>query len=494
MAKPAKFNAIIASAEMLRGRQIQDRQSTTAAGTRNEEAWKFYDTLGELSFGVTWFANTLSRIRLTAARKTPGGEEPAIVRDGLANDLVGEIADGIGGQSRLLWGFGNFLPMTGEGYLVGETDESATSWRVYPPEAIRIRGRKGQTRTEIQVDESAWRSLPNESIVTRVWREHPRKWWRAQSPAQVALPIMKELELINRHIVSVLQSRLAGAGILVVPTEITFAPSPEHADAPDPFVAELVDTMITPIGDPGSASAVVPLVVRMPAQYAEALRHITFGTELDRRILNLRDSAIRRLATTLDLPAEVLLGLGEVNHWTGWQITEEAFKTHVAPAVELVCDALTIGYLRPAIDASMSGEDSGEWVVWYDNSELTVRPDHSENVVSAYDRYEVSGQALRRELGLDESDVPTGEELRVQALKKMLNHPVAAELAARELGVISDETAAVRALDAQLEEKADLAPTNGNGAMPDAGGRRPSAEAPGPTVPGLPTTPPRRNP
>jgi hypothetical protein len=316
-AKP-KYNALVASAEMVKGAKLQERKSETS-GARNEEVWAFYETLGELSFGVTWFANTLSRLRLTAARRMPGGEEPAIVTSGAAADLVTEIAGGIGGQSRILWSFGNFLPLTGDMYLVADDDDDEIAWRIYPPEGIRSKGRKGREITEVQIGSAPyWRALSDNALTTRIWREHPRKWWLAQSGGRTALPIMKELELVNRHIASTLQSRLAGAGILVLPTEVTFAPSPAHADAPDPFVAELMDSMLTPIKDPGSASAVVPMVVRIPSQYAEALKHVTFDTLLDRRVLNMRDSAINRLATTLDLPAEVMLGLGGVNHWTGW--------------------------------------------------------------------------------------------------------------------------------------------------------------------------------
>lgn len=464
-----KYNALVASAERIRAETL-DQHKADGWAAMNNEVWAFYDTLGELAFGVTWFANTLSRLRLTAAQKQPGGEEPRIVTDGPAAEVVAQIADGIGGQSRLLWGFGNFLPLTGDTYCIGQTDDDKTQWRAYPPDCIRSTGRN--QIIQVQTGDSDWTDVPDEAVVTRVWREHPRRWWRAQSPARTALPIMKELELINRHIASTLQSRLAGAGILVVPTEVTFQPSEEHSDAPDPFVAELIDIMVTPIKDPGSASAVVPMVVRIPAAFADAFKHISFETLLDRQTLKLRDSAISRLATTLDLPAEVLLGMGTVNHWSGWQISEDAFKTHVAPAIEMVCNALTIGYLTPALE-SLRVPNASDFVIWYDSSELTVRPDHSENVFAAYDRGEASGTALRREIGIDESDKPTDDQFKEQALKNMLKHPVAAELAARELGILSDTTT-------------PIGEPNGN-----VGGAPPNGLAPPAPTRGIPTTPPK---
>lgn len=103
-------------------------------------------------------------------------------------------------------------------------------------------------------------------------------------------------------------------------------------------------------------------------------------------------------------------------------------------------------------------------------------------MVAAYDRYEVNGTALRRELGVDESDKPTDEELREQGLKKLLNHPAIAELAARELGIISEETVVLQPKSTDAED------TTG---APPVGGAPQNPEAPSAPTRGVPTTPPR---
>jgi hypothetical protein len=59
-------------------------------------------------------------------------------------------------------------------------------------------------------------------------------------------------------------------------------------------------------------------------------------------------------------------------------------------------------------------------VVWYDLSELAVRPDKSGNAVLLYDRMEIDGDALRRETGFSDEDKPEGEELKEQALKRII--------------------------------------------------------------------------
>ena len=49
---------------------------------------------------------------------------------------------------------------------------------------------------------------------------------------------------------------------------------------------------------------------------------------------------IRRMATAMDLPNEVLLGMADTNHWTAWQIKEETFQTHIRPFVEMICNSI----------------------------------------------------------------------------------------------------------------------------------------------------------
>ncbi len=110
---------------------------------------------------------------------------------------------------------------------------------------------------------------------------------------------------------------------------------------------------------------------------------------------------------------------------TAWVLDEDALKTHIAPTAETICDSLTRGYLWPRLKASgMSAKEYTKYVVWYDMSELAQRPDKSANAEAAYDRMELSGEALRREGGFDEDDAPTPEEVVEMALKALVrNNP-----------------------------------------------------------------------
>jgi hypothetical protein len=395
------------------------------------EAWGYYDRLGEYRFAVQWLAGMISRIRLVAARPGAPGDEPETVTDGLAAQYVAELAGGIGGQAEMLDALATMLTVVGDGWLVGEGAPGAYAWQVRSADEVRRGGRApGADGPGVQVlaDTSSdrkldWRPLPADSLVVRVWRPHKRLRYLADSPTRASLNALRELDLNARYIQATYLSRLASAGMVVLPNEATLPGRDDVPDdAPDPFVWEWIETAREAIAHPGSASAVVPIPIRLPADLVDKVRFVDFTTAMDEQILDKRESALKRLATGLDLPAEVLTGLGSANHWTAWQIEEQALKAHIAPPVELICHSLTVGYLQPRLAAA--GENPTAGLVWYDPSELTVRPDRSANAVELYDRAEINGDALRRETGFDASDAP--DDQPAQILTGLARNPASA--------------------------------------------------------------------
>lgn len=427
-------DAVVADAKILSGPGTEaDAQTgmrrhlyrTTEEWQR--EVWDFYDSLGEFRQGITWKANMLSRVRLVAGRRVAGQDEPEPIKTGPAADLVAELAGGVGGQAALMSSFAVYLDVPGECYLVGETLADGTNkWYTVSIEEARPKFIDGQSLPEFEVyegDTRRWRQLPPDSMVVRVHRAHKR--WRhvADAPSRACRTLMRELELINRHIAAQYMSRLASAGLVVFPDEVTFPVRAEFADAPDPFVAEWIEIAAEAIKTPGTAAAVVPIPIKVPGEYVDKVKHVDFTLKLDDKIIEKRDSGLSRLAIELDMPPEALLGTRDVNHWNAWLVDEQGVKIHVAPDAEIVCDALTQGFLVPRLKAA--GEDFEDIVVWYDASELILRPDLSAAAGNTYDRGELKGETLRAATGFNENDKPTDEELkRILLVKAALTQPV----------------------------------------------------------------------
>jgi hypothetical protein len=412
---PREPEALTAAAQVVRKPESQYLQYTQ---NWQNEAWDFYDSCGEANYGITWLANMLSQVRLRAARMAPGLDEPEILSTGIPAEIIGALAGGVGGQSQIMRSLATQLSVPGDSYLVGEQAGVAENWTVRSVDEVRVQNRKYQVVAD-RTPTIEWRDLPPDSVPVRIWRPHMRWNSVADSPMRSALPILRELELVNRHITAQYLSRLASAGLLILPDEVEFPVREEFAEAEDPFVAEWIEIGAQAIANPGTASAVIPIPIRVPGEYVDKIKFLDFTLKIDEKIIEKRDSAINRLATKLDIPTEVLTGMGKVNHWTAWQLDEGSLKTHIAPLVETICYSLTTGYYQPRLKAS-GVEDAERYVVWYDMSELALRPDNSTNAMAAYDRFEISGEALRRETGFGEDDKPSDEELRVMALKSII--------------------------------------------------------------------------
>ena len=450
--------ALTAAATSVNTRTASSSFLSSSESWQNE-VWSYYDTLGEYRYGVDWKARMMSRVRLYAARIDPTQDEPIrLDDDSLAVRLVSRLGGAVE-QPAMLADISTQLDVPGEGFVIAEVIDGVESWTVRSRDEIRKRSGIVEVVDEDTLSNTQeWRSLAAENFVMRIFHPHKRYHYMADSASRAARGTMREIELVNRHILAQYLSRLASAGVWLVPEEITFPVREEFADQPDPFMAEWIEIAAEAIQKPGTASAVVPIPMKIPGEWISAAKDgfIDFTLQIDEQVIEKRESAIRRLATQINIPAEILTGMGAVNHWGAWQLEEGAVKTSIAPDVEDVCSAFTKQYLRPRLAAS-GEDDPNQFVVWYDLSEITIRPDRSEKAIQLYDRLELSGEAARREAGFNESDKPEDEELREQGLKVIINSlPSGAASALAQL-VGDQQVDPVIPISAQSPEEAEQA-------------------------------------
>lgn len=465
-----------------------EREQTRSLRQRNpfsytswqEEVWAFYDAEGEFGWSVDWLTKAMSRVRLTAAEVLTGGDEPAVLDTGPAAEQIARLGAGDGGHGGILAALTPQLSVPGEGWLVGEQyPQGGESWCVRSTDEIRMSTARGASY-EVREDDQLWRPLGDRSFVTRVWDPHPRLHYRATSAAQRALPILRRIDLLDRRITATLVSRLAMNGLLLIPQEGSFTTPKQYAESDDPFVAMLIDVASNNIKNPGSASAAIPMPVRFTKDLIEKWKHLTFGDGITKELLDERTAELRRLATAVNVPAEVVLGMGDINHWSAWQLEESAIKLHVSPLAELICNALTIGYLRPLLAADgapLVGPNGGHIVCWYDTSELTARPDKTDPAFRAYDRFELSGEALRRETGFGEDDAPDNGELKQQILKRLAT---TIQLGVFALDQLTGGSTGAAAGGGTPDETPEAGPAGGPGAAPDEGDDPAAGPADGP--------------
>ena len=461
---PIPMNSLVASAKRLTEKALKagSFKKTTAQGWQ-EDAWEMWDLVGEEHFLGTTLANQASKAKFYVGRLPEGShtiDMPEPVEDEALQGLLDSVGSGPVGFAQMIQRMLVNLWVAGDGWFVGipkalipdyefETEEEAEA-ALAQLMAINAESANGagpvglDEAADITMEDLEWRMMsvsevtlkrdgkvtlhlgesetekvevsPKFLYMIRVWRPHPRRWWEADSPTRSSLPVLRELVGLTMHISAQIDSRLAGAGMLILPASAARAMKlaagiPEDSTE-DPFTEALMEAMLTPIGDRSNASALVPLVVTVPDGVGQEIQHITFAKPLDTEARYLREEAIRRLALGQDAPPELLLGTGGMNHWGAWLVRDDVVSTHIEPPLALIADALTQQYLRPLmLELGYDRKIVKEFVVWYDVSDMVIRPNLASDAMSLHSVGELSGSALRRASGFDEADAPQNAKL-----------------------------------------------------------------------------------
>jgi len=435
--------SLVAAARRLTGKPDVGKISRTGRGWQ-EKSWEFFDTVGEFRYGADWVGNMLSKATLYPAYD---GKALAVEEDhGEVATYVSSLFGGTESQGELLRQCGVHLTVAGELFVVGWTEDGVDQWQVVAATELSARaGRWYASGTQI--------GKGSEPFILRLWRPHPRKGNIANAPARAVLAILSEIDSLTKHVFAQIDSRLAGAGILMLPSELTMATSAQNAageqqnegTAADRFQSQLQEAMVTAIGDREDASAMVPIVILAPGEQIGNAKHLTFWSELDKQAIELRNEAIRRLALGLDLPPEIITGTADLNHWSSWGVSEEAIKAHAEPLLNMVTESLTTGYLRPLlIDDGMDPAEAERYSIEADTSLMRVRPNRSQEAFELYDRGQLSSKALLREVGFDATDAPDADETKMWFLRKVASGSTTPELVAaalQTLGILGPASA-----------------------------------------------------
>lgn len=430
-----KPTAVVASGIQLAGPNRQKAPKPINPEAWQQAAWTFFDVIGEYRYSVSWVGNLLSRVELTVRRN---GE---ITDDPRAQEALRLLFGGPDGQREMMRQLGIHFTVAGDAYVVAEGRGESIGDQWYVVAAVEMKW----TGTEWKIGKEA---LSN-PLVVRTHKPHPRRHKDSDSPTRAVLPILAEIDGLTKHVSAQIDSRLAGAGLLILPSEISFAaasqadPTGAVQNNPDAsaqqFLATLGENMIRPIENRDSASAIVPVILQAAGEHLDKIQHLKFWSDLDQHAIELRTEAIRRLALGMDMPPEILTGTAEMNHWGAWQMEESQIKAHTEPLIAIITQSLTEGYLRPfLIGDGMSQEEAFEFDFGADTTALRLRPNRSKEAAELFQMGELRAETLRRENGFTEEDAPDEEERRLFNLRRVASGsttPELVEAALRELGI-----------------------------------------------------------
>lgn len=394
---------------------VKGGKSTGGNTGLSAAAWDMFETVPEVGTYADWVSNAMSGATLFAGKRGPDGTVQDAPAGSRASELVASIAGGAGGQSEMLGDFGTQLAVAGDSWLIIQPDAESDNladdrWTVLSTDEVTAQRGKvkavinGET-IEINEFDPEVPQDPDAPVAIRIWKPSPRRRRDATSPVIRSLTVLQELRLLNAAVAAIARSRITGRGLLLVPAGTRFPAAPGTDDAEDSLLDTLIEVMSTAIREPESAAATTPIVLEVPGDMINGVKWLQFSSEFDTLAIQLRDEAIRRFATGADVPAEVLLGLGDSNHWGAWALTAEALRMGAEPRLALVCNALTEEWLQPMLEAD--GEaDAGDWIVWYDTANLRSSSNKSASALEAFKEGLINSVAARRELGFTEKDAP----------------------------------------------------------------------------------------
>lgn len=283
-----------------------DQDHSARSEEWQKRAWQVWHRLGEVRFPTSFLARQSTRLTWDVVSKG----EP--LDPDMSLQLIDEATEGIGEDeaSRLI--VLNLL-VAGEGYYI----EDEAGFKVYSIE------QKGLDK-KVKAAEAAGLLAP------RFYDADPTDTSRADSSIRTALDPAEELLILTALSRAQSRSRIAQAGMLLTPSQQSFA-------AGDPFGADFEAAMMAGIKDERSPAAMVPIHVTMDGDLIEKVKHIQIKRDYDEKVPGKIDTAIKRIALAMDVPASLILGIADLNHWCADDETEvltvDGWKRHDTLAI-----------------------------------------------------------------------------------------------------------------------------------------------------------------
>lgn len=390
------------------------------------EGWRLYDIIPELHKLAGRIGDSVSQARLYVTEVDDTGEETGEVSDETIQRLSA-VPLGTGSQRddnlRLA---GVDLAVGGECWIVGEgaavnPEKAEGTWFVVTGSAFSRLGDKVNVKRPQVRGGASLELRDGVDILIRCWRPHPNDTDQADSFTRSAIVPLREIELLTKREFAELDSRLTGAGIMFLPEGIDFPRLDTDPAGIAGFMAYMTRAAGASMKDQGTANSMVPIVATLPdhmIEHLDKLKPINFWSELSAEITPMKDKAIERLASSAEIPAEVLTGISDANHWTAWLISEEGIRW-IKGYLGLVADALTRGFLRRALE-SMGVKNPERYAFAFDTSRLAARPNRLDDALKLRELFLLSDEETVKSGAFDVEQMPSVPERAQQILLTLI--------------------------------------------------------------------------
>jgi len=417
------------------------RQTGEGGVTWLNQAWQslafgYYVKMGECWNPAQFYARSMSKIDVLVGEVQDDGEIIPCT-DTSVTSLFEPIRQYGRGEGGLQASYGRLKFLIGEGRLCQsrpplKVEPNSASmppvWEYLSPTELgeRDEGRTIVRKTSAQGSQIEYENIgiledagdpePGQMRMWRFWRRHPQYSMEADSPVRAVLDLYEQLWWVTMGERADIQNRIANAGILLVPTEINMTPTEAElaamAENPDldVFTLRIGDMLMAAIGDPQSAAAATPGMIRAPADllHPDKFRHIRFHDPMTSLFSSQREEAlIKRIGLGLDMPIDELTGEAR-NHWGIWHLDDEKWA-HVEPVAQAWCDDVGSAVWAPLLQAN-GVKNPEKYPIIFDNTDLVTDPDKGKTAIVLHKDGVLSADATLEANGFDTDDAMTGAE------------------------------------------------------------------------------------
>lgn len=289
----------------------------------------------------------------------------------------------------------------GEILLAYKYEGGRTRWNSYSHgdykydkgKPLKVKGEDGKFR---ELD-AGWKWF-------RVFREDSSDRFKAWSTHKPMLDLLESLYIHQLADTVVAQSRLAGAGVFYVPNDELDDTPVLDGGQPEPgsqahFEMRLREAMSDSLRSRKSEDGIVPVFMFGSAEFAEGLRHVLMERIDNAEAFAKRMEAMKqRYADGIDLPAEVVTGMGDTNHWSSWKVDQNTWQYYLEPMVAVVAAAIHQNFVVPV---GMALGVRVDLTVEIDGTAVISKPDKTDAAIRAHSVGALSAEGLLHYAGFD---------------------------------------------------------------------------------------------
>ncbi len=402
--------------------------------TKSRKPWQWYEGIGEVHYALSRGARIAGYTSLIPRKLDKLGRPGREIKRGEEAAIVRRLESPYGGVRALAERYFTLMKVPAESYLIRvREDDEVVGWDFVSADELDVASldaardadgalREGTVLKRITMPKSSGIEAMEQEIeardfLGRIWRPSSRYVDMTDSSLLANETNCDLLDLLTKSLRAKLMNRLMSNGIWYIPSEIndvktarTNTGTGELSD--NKVIDRLLRSAVYQATNPGQPEAALPAFVSGPAQFAEALRHITPELEIYEVEMKLRQELIDRILMGLDVQPQDVRGLGDSSHWSAWAVSDDERRINVQPEIETMCWALTNMVLRHEMrERGLPDGRIAEAMLWYDLTAANVKTNLAEDARQAHDRGFIGDSGARLLTGVDEAFAPTDDEV-----------------------------------------------------------------------------------